>query len=129
MTTSANCLAASVRTFTSAGVPSSTSPEIDHAFQFDGALLQLLGQIHNHPLHQGGTADRLLHAQLAALHAARQIDFAFAGQQRNSTHFAQVHADRIVRVDGLFHRRGVQEIGFVRSLRIEEFGFFFEIKA
>ena len=103
--------------------------QIGHAFQFDGALFQLLGEFDNHPLHQGGAADRLLHPQLAALHAARQIDFAFARQQRNGAHFAQIHAHRIVGVDGLFHRRRVQKIGFVRSFRIEELGFVLEIEA
>ena len=58
-----------------------------------------------------------------------KIDFAFAGQQRNGTHFAQIHAYRVVRVDGLFHRRRVQEIGLMGGLRIEELGFFFEIEA
>ncbi len=110
-------------------MPSSTSPKIGDRFQFDGALLQLLGQFDDHSLHQGGAANRLLHPQFAALHAARQIDFAFARQQRNRAHFAQVHAYRIVGVDGFFHRRGVQEIGFVRGFRIEELGFVFEIKA
>ena len=89
----------------------------------------MLGQIDDHPLHQGGAADRLLHPQLAALHAAGQIDFAFAGQQRNGTHLAQIHADRVVRVDGLFHRRRVQEIGLMGGLRVEELGFFLEIEA
>ena len=46
--------------------------EIDHGFDFDGALFELLGQFDDHALHQGGAADRLLHAQLAAFHAARQ---------------------------------------------------------
>ena len=127
--TSANCLAASARTLRSAGVPSSTSPRSTTLSSSIGALLQLFGQIHDHQLHQGGTADGLLHAQLAAFHAARQIDFAFARQQRNGAHFAQVHAYRIVGVDGLFHRRRVQEIGFMSGFRIEELGFFLEIEA
>ena len=50
------------------------------ALQFDGPFFDLLGQIDDHPLNQGGTADRLLHPQLAALHPAGQIDFSFARQ-------------------------------------------------
>jgi hypothetical protein len=58
-----------------------------------------------------------------------QIYFAFAGQQRNRSHFTQIHAYRIVGVDGLFHRRRLQEIGFVSGLRVEEFGLFLKIEA
>ena len=103
--------------------------QIHDAFDFDGALLQLLGQIDHHALHQGGAADGLLHPQFAALHAPGEIDLAFAGQQRNGAHFAQVHANRVVGVDGLFHRRRMQEIGFMSGLGIEELGVFFKIKA
>ena len=70
-----------------------------------------------------------MHPQLAAFHAARQIDFALARQQWNGAHLAQVHPYRIVGVDGLFHRRRVQEVGLVSCLRIEELGFFLEIEA
>jgi hypothetical protein len=104
-------------------------PKIHHAFDLDDGLLQLIGYIHHHTLHQGAAADGFLHAQLAAFHAARQIDFAFASQQRNGTHLAEVHTDRIVRVDGLFHRGRVQEIGFMGGFWIEEFGVFLEIKS
>ena len=54
---------------------------------------------------------------------------AFAGQQRNGTHLAEVYADGIVGVYGLFHRSRMQKICLMGSLRIEEFGIFFEIKA
>ena len=33
---------------------------------------------------------------MAALVALGQLDFAFAGEQRNGAHLAQIHADRIV---------------------------------
>ena len=65
-------------------------------------MLDLLGDLDSPQLHQRGAADGLLHPQLAALHAARQIDFAFARQQRNGAHFAQIHAYRIVGVNRLF---------------------------
>ena len=128
MMISAKCLAASLRDF-----------DVGRGALFDiardrrcfrarsAAFLQLVGHFHDYALHQGGAADRLLHAQLAAFHAAGQIDFAFASEQRNGAHFAEVHADRVVGVDGLFNRRRVQEIRFVSGFRIEEFGVFFEI--
>ena len=76
--------------------------QIDKVIEFFFAALQPLGDFDDQQLHQGRPADRLLHAELAALHAPRQIDFAFAGQQRNGAHLAQIHAYRVVRVDRLF---------------------------
>ena len=49
------------------------------------------------------TRQRLEHAQLAALDALGDFDFAFAREQRNGAHLAQVHADGIV---GFFQRAG-----------------------
>ena len=46
--------------------------------------------------HQRRARDRLDDGQLAAFDAARDFDFAFAGQQRHRAHFPQVHADRVV---------------------------------
>ena len=40
--------------------------------------------------------DRLDDRELAALDAPRDLDFAFAREQRHGAHLAQVHADRIV---------------------------------
>ena len=40
--------------------------------------------------------DRLDDGELAALDAPRDLDFAFAREQRHRAHLAQVHADRIV---------------------------------
>jgi hypothetical protein len=104
-------------------------PKIHDTFDLDGRLLQLIGHIHNHALYQRRTADRLLHAQLTAFHAARQIDLAFAGQERNGTHLAEVYTNGIVRIDGLFHRSRMQKVCFMGSLGVEEFGIFFEIEA
>ena len=59
---------------------------------------------------QCGAADGLLHAELAAFHAAGQIDLSFAGEQWNRTHFAQVHAYRIIGIDGF--------LGWVRSRKL-----------
>ncbi len=87
-------------------------------------LPQRLGKLYNGQLNQRGTADRLLHAQLAAFHAAGQIHFAFAGEQRHRAHFAKVNADRIVCVNRLFNLLlRVKKVRF--RFRIEEFSSFF----
>ena len=101
--------------------------EVYDAFDLDGAFLELVGHIDDYALYQGGAADGLLHAQLTAFHAAREIDLTFASEERNGTHLAEVHADGIVGVDGLFNRGRVKEVGFMSGFRIEEFGVFFEI--
>ncbi len=48
---------------------------------------------------------RLEHAQLATLNALGDFNFAFAREQRNRAHLAQIHADGIV---GFFQRAGRQ---------------------
>ena len=48
--------------------------------------------------HDGRPRDRLQHAQLAALDALGNLDFALARQQWHCTHLAQVHADGVVRL-------------------------------
>ena len=79
-------------------------------------LRELLGDFEDSELHQRGAADRLLHAELAAFHAAGKIDFAFAGQQRNRAHFAQIHAYRVVGVNRFFLLLGrMKKIGFARA--------------
>ena len=49
--------------------------------------------------------DGLHDAELAALDALGDFDFALAGKQRNGAHLAQIHADGVV---GLFERSGRQ---------------------
>ena len=72
------------------------------------------------------TANRLLHAQLPAFHAASEFDFAFAGKQRDRTHFAQVYANGIVGVDRLFDLLlGLKEIRF--GFGIEKLRLFVEV--
>ena len=51
----------------------------------------------------GRTRERFEHADLAALDALGDFDFAFAREQRNGSHLAQVHADGVV---GFFERAG-----------------------
>ena len=41
--------------------------------------------------------------KLKRQHAARQVNFALTRQQRNRTHLAQIHAYRIIRVNGFFY--------------------------
>ena len=77
-------------------------------------------------MNQRGTADGFLHTQFAALHASRQVHFAFPCEQRDGAHFAQVNANRIVRVNGLFHLLlGVEEVLF--CFGVEKFRFFVEV--
>jgi len=54
--------------------------QVGNTLQLDRRLLELLGQLDDHVLHQCGTANSLLHPQLAAFHAACQIDLALARQ-------------------------------------------------
>ena len=84
--------------------------QIDVGVQFFGFALDLFGDLDRAQLHQSGAADGLLHAQLAALHAAGQVDFALAGQQRNGAHFAQIHAYRVVGINRLFDRMGRRKL-------------------
>jgi len=56
-------------------------------------------------LHQQRPREHLAHAQLAALHAARQIHLALAGKQRDGSHLAQVGPHRIVGVNRFFGNR------------------------
>ena len=61
-----------------------------------------------------GARDRLDHRQLAALDAPRDFDFAFAREQWNRAHLAQVHPDRVV---CLVERAGREiELEFFRAL-------------
>ena len=51
--------------------------------------------------HDWRTRQRLQNPKLSALDALGDFDFAFTRKQRNRSHLAQIHADRIV---GLLHR-------------------------
>ena len=67
--------------------------------------------------HQRRARQRFQDRVLAALDAARDFDFAFAGEQRHRAHLAQVHAHRIV--DLLADAGG--------QFEIEEFFAFFDL--
>ena len=86
-----------------------------------------LGQLDDEHLHQRRAADGLLHPQLAPLHPAGQADFAFPGQEGNGAHFAQVHANRVIRVNGFLDRlAGLRVIAFLNFLGVEEIGILVE---
>ena len=54
-------------------------------------------------MNQRRATDRLLHAELTALHLPGEIHFSVASEQRNGAHFAQIHPYRVVRVDRFFY--------------------------
>ena len=59
--------------------------------------------------------------------SASQIDFTFTRQQRNGAHFAQVHANRVVGIDGLFNRMGGRELlAILRFFRVKKAAFLIE---
>ena len=64
----------------------------------DGALagVQLVAELDDLLGDERRARDRLDDGELAALDAARDLDFALAREQRHGAHLAQVHADRIV---------------------------------
>ena len=78
-------------------------------------------------LHQSRTANGLLHPQFAAFHAAGKIDLTLTGEQGNGSHFAQIHAYRVIGIDGLFYRMGSRKLfGIMDFFRMEEAPFFIE---
>ena len=103
--------------------------QIDEGVQLLGFLLDLLGDLDGPQLDQRRAADGLLHPQLAPLHAAGQVNFALARQQRYRAHFAQVHANRVVCVNRLLDWVRVGEIfAVMHFFRVEEAAFLIERK-
>ncbi len=72
--------------------------ELDDFLDRARALAQVFADGQQFLQDDRGARDRLEHQQLAALDALGDGDFAFARQQRNGAHFAQVHANRVVRL-------------------------------
>ena len=70
-----------------------------------GSLLQLFAQRDDLADDHRGSRQRFQDSQLAALDSFGDLDFSVARQQRNRTHFAQVHADGII---GLLESAGSQ---------------------
>ncbi len=81
--------------------------ELHDLFDRPRAVAQIFGDGDQFLDHDGRARDGLQHQQLPALDALGDGHFAFARQQRNGAHLAQIHAHRIV---GLFQqsRRQVQ---------------------
>ena len=72
------------------------------------AIAQIFADLQKFLQDQRSARDRFQHEQLAALDALGDGYFAFAREQRNGAHFAQVHANGVV---GFFERAG-SEIEF-----------------
>ena len=103
--------------------------QIDERVQLFGLALDLIGDFDGAQLHQRRTANSLLHPQLAALHATGQIHFALARQQRDGTHFAQIHAYRVVGINRFLDRMRMGEIfAVMHFLRVEKAAFLVERK-
>jgi hypothetical protein len=68
---------------------------------------------------------------LAAFDAFGQFDFAFTGEQRDCSHFAQIHANGIVCfVDEVLDQLEVREFfAFITLLVVVELGFFEDFDA
>src|SRR5258708_5326988 len=79
--------------------------ERDQFFDGADAFLQVVTQSKNFPDDNRRARERFEHAQLAALNSLGDFHFAFACEQRDSAHFAQVHAHRII---GFFERAALQ---------------------
>ncbi len=77
-------------------------------------------------LNQKRPAGRLLHPQLALLHPAGQRDFPLPRQQRDGAHLAEIHPDRIVRVDRFLRRLRGGKLVFLDVLGMKEIGFLIE---
>ena len=72
---------------------------------FDGAhaLLEVFAHGEQFVDDDGRAGERLEHADLAALDALGDFDFAFAREQGDGSHLAQIHADGVV---GFFESAG-----------------------
>src|SRR4029077_1658003 len=84
------------------------------------ALLEVFSHLQKFVNNDWRAGKSLEHAQLSALDALGDFNFAFASKQRNSSHLAQIHADGIV---GFFQSAG-REIEFYI---LAGFSFFFEL--
>jgi hypothetical protein len=70
--------------------------EDDHFLDGADTPLQVLSDSDDLPNDDGRARKRLEHPELPALDALGDFHFALAREQRDGTHFPQVHADRIV---------------------------------
>ncbi len=70
--------------------------ENHHFLDVADATLEVLAQGDNLANDDGRTGNGLEYPQLPALNALGNLNFAFSGQQWNSAHLAQVHADGVI---------------------------------
>ena len=104
--------------------------QIDDVVEFFHTAAQLVGQIEHYELNQGRTADRLLDPQLAPLHAPGQVHFTLPRQERNCSHFMQIYADGVIRIDRLLNLLlGMKKIRLLSRCGIKELGLFLEKNA
>ena len=86
--------------------------ELDDFLDRAGAFAEIVANGNELLNDDGRASDGFHHDELAALDALGDGNFAFAGEQRNGAHFAEVHANGII---GFFERAGGQvEIGAAR---------------
>ncbi|HLW77764.1 MAG TPA: hypothetical protein VKS01_12280 [Bryobacteraceae bacterium] len=103
--------------------------EIDEGVEFFDFLADLVDDFDSPLLDDRGSANRLLHPQLTALHATCKINFTFAREQGNGAHFAQVDANRVIGIDRFFGLvLGGEFLAIVDLFRVEEVGFLIERK-
>ncbi len=77
--------------------------EGDQLFNGADTLLEVLAQGEEFTDHDRRARKRLQNAVLAALDSLGDFNFAFAGEQRDGSHLAQIHADGII---GFFQSAG-----------------------
>ena len=88
------------------------------------AFFEVLAQGEEFTNHDRRARKRLQDAVLATLDALGDFDFAFAREQRNGSHLAQIHADGII---GFFQRAGGEVEFDVLGAFFYFFEFFFQI--
>src|SRR3989454_666556 len=104
--------------------------QIDDAVEFFHTAAQLIGQIEHYKLNQGRTAERLTDPQLAPLHAPGQVHFTLPRQEQNCSHFTQIYADGVIRIDRLLNLLlGKKKIRLLSRCPIKELGLFLEKNA
>jgi hypothetical protein len=77
--------------------------EGDQLFNGADAFLEVLAQGEQFTNYNRRARKRLQDAVLASLDALGDFNFAFAGEQRNGSHLAQIHADGVI---GFFQSAG-----------------------
>src|SRR5712692_741995 len=90
------------------------------------AALQIFANGQNLADHNRRARKRLQHSPLSALDTLRNVHLAFAGEQRDYAHLAQVDACRVLnrfkRAWGLVEFDGLADLSFVLKLFVEDGG-------